>query len=164
MTRGSQHDVVAWLIGLAVAAAALVFLVYPLANALLMAFVGNGKPITFENLSFVNFERFFYSRSYQRALVNSLVSSGLATLLATLLAVPMAFAVARVEIACRSLVLALSVVPLIAPPFIGAYAWIMLLGNNGIVTQLSSHYLGLSLPPIYGLFGVTVALALSYLP
>jgi len=61
-------------------------------------------------------------------------------------------------------VLALSVIPLIAPPFIGAYAWVMILGNNGIVTQLMMEYLGVRPPPIYGPWGVTIALALSYLP
>jgi iron(III) transport system permease protein len=162
--RPRQGDLGSWLVGCAVVASALIFLVYPLINALLMAFVANGKPITFANLSLLNFERFLVPGSYQRALINSIVSCSLATLLAALLAVPMAFAVARVEIAFRSLVLALSIIPLIAPPFIGAYAWIMLLGNNGIVTQLSHQYLGVTLPAIYGLFGVTVALALSYLP
>ena len=159
-----QSDIALWLTALGVAVISILFLVYPLTNALLMAFVGKGKELTLANLSLVNFERFLVSRGYQRALVNSILSSGLATILAALLAVPMAFAVARVEIAFRSLVLALSVIPLIAPPFIGAYAWIMLLGNNGIVTQLVSRLLGMKLPPIYGLFGVTVALALSYLP
>ena len=121
-----KRDLGAWLIGISVALAALVFLVYPLVNALLMSFVGNGKPLSPSNLTFANFERFFTSRSYQRALTNSILSSVLATLVATVLAVPMAFAISRVRIAGRQLILALSVIPLIAPPFIGAYAWIML--------------------------------------
>lgn len=162
--QSGKRDLGAWLIGIAIVGGALVFLVYPLVNALLLSFVGNGKPVSLANATFANFERFFTSRSYQRALLNSLSSSILATLVATFLAVPMAFAVSRVRIAARPLILALSVIPLIAPPFIGAYAWIMLLGNNGIVTQLAAHYLGVKLPSIYGLVGVTVALALSYLP
>src|SRR5262245_14634412 len=96
--------------------------------------------------------------------MNSLVSTTIATLLAALIAVPMAFAVAKVRIVGRPVALALSVIPLIAPPFIGAYAWIMLFGNNGIVTQLVHHSFGLRLPSIYGLPGVTIALALSYFP
>ena len=157
-------DLAAWLIGTLVALAALVFLVYPLVNATLMSFVANGKPVSAANLTFANFERFFTSRSYQRALTNSVLSSVLATIIATTLAVPMAFAISRVRIAGRQLIMALSVIPLIAPPFIGAYAWIMLLGNNGILSQLAAQHLGIKLPSIYGLPGVTLALALSYLP
>lgn len=159
-----RKDLGAWIVGVVIAGAALIFLVYPLVNALLMAFVGGGKPITFANLTLTNFERFFVSRSYQRALTNSILSTVLATFLAALIAVPMAFAVSRVKIAGRNLALALSVIPLIAPPFIGAYAWIMLFGNSGIITQLAAHYFGVTLPSIYGLPGVTVALALSYFP
>lgn len=159
-----RRDAGAWIIGIVVAGAALLFLVYPLVNALLMAFVSNGKPISPTHLTLANFERFLFSRSYQRALTNSILSTVLATALAAMIAVPMAFAVARVRIAGRNLALALSVIPLIAPPFIGAYAWIMLFGNSGIVTQLVAGYFGVRLPSIYGLPGVTIALALSYFP
>ena len=157
-------DLGGWLVAVPILALALVFVVYPLGNAILLAFVRKGAEVTFANLTLLNFERFFISRSWQQAFFNSIISSGGATALAAVLAVPMAFIVARVAIPLRSLVLGLSVIPLIAPPFIGAYAWIILLGNNGIITQLVATYLGLKLPTIYGAFGVTVALALSYIP
>ena len=157
-------DLGGWLVAVPILALALVFVVYPLGNAILLAFVRKGAEVTFANLTLLNFERFFISRSWQQAFFNSIISSGGATALAAVLAVPMAFIVARVAIPLRSLVLGLSVIPLIAPPFIGAYAWIILLGNNGIITQLVATYMGLKLPTIYGAFGVTVALALSYIP
>ncbi|MBF9235763.1 ABC transporter permease [Microvirga alba] len=162
--RRLTGDPVAILVGGMALVVALVFLVYPLVNGLLLAFVRNGSDISLANLTLVNFERFFVSTSYRHAFMNSIVTSGGATLLAAALGVPMAFAVARVEIAWRPVVLALSVIPLIAPPFIGAYAWVRILGNNGIVTQLLIEYLGVRPPPIYGIWGVTIALALSYLP
>ena len=153
-----------WFVAIPIVALTLLFVVYPLGNAILLAFVRKGAEVTLGNLTLVNFERFFTSRSWQQAFVNSILSSGGATVLAAVLAVPMAFVVARIAIPLRALVLALSVIPLIAPPFIGAYAWIILLGNNGIITQLVATWLGLKLPTIYGAFGVTVALALSYIP
>lgn len=159
-----RRDPVALAVGLIAIAIALVFLAYPLINGLMLAFLRNGDAATLSNLTFANFERFFVSGSYKRALFNSILTSGAATLLAAALGVPMAFAVARVEIAWRPLILALSVIPLIAPPFIGAYAWVMILGNNGILTQLMVTYLGIRPPPIYGAWGVAIALALSYLP
>lgn len=160
----SRRDPVALLVGGTAILIALIFLLYPLINGLMLAFLKNGEPMRLSNLSFVNFERFFTSGSYQRAFWNSILTSGGATVLAAALGVPMAFMVARVNIAFRPLILALSVIPLIAPPFIGAYAWVMILGNNGIITQLMVTYLGIRPPPIYGAWGVTIALALSYLP
>lgn len=158
------RDPVALLVGFFAILVAAAFLAYPLINGLVLAFLRNGDSLSLGNLTLANFERFFISTSYKRALFNSILTSGGATLLAAALGVPLAFAVARVEIAWRPLVLALSVIPLIAPPFIGAYAWVMILGNNGILTQLMVNYLGIRPPPIYGPWGVSIALALSYLP
>ena len=157
-------DPTALLVGALAVAAALVLLVYPIGRASLVAFVRNGADIAFANLTFLNFERFFISASYQRAFWNSLWSGALSTALATALALPMAYAVARVAIPIRSLIMAMSVVPLISPPFIGSYAWIMMLGNNGIITQLLRTYVGIDLPSIYGPFGVVFALAMGYFP
>lgn len=143
---------------------ALLFLIYPLTSAVIGAFVRNGQPVTFANLTMVNFERFLISASYQRALWHSIATGAAATALATAISLPMAYAVARVSMPLRATVLGLSVLPLISPPFIGAYAWIILLGNNGIFTNLLRDYLGIGLPSIYGFLGVSVALALSYFP
>ena len=123
-----------------VALVAVVFLLYPLANAMLLAFVKNGEDPGLASLTLANFARFFTAASYQRALWNSIYSGVAATLLATLVALPMAYAVARVELPFRGLLCAMSVVPLISPPFIGAYAWIILLGKNGTITQFVAHY------------------------
>src|SRR5690606_27302398 len=63
-----------------------------------------------------------------------------------------------------NVIMALSVVPLIAPPFIGAFSWIALLGRNGIVTHYVEQWFGFGMPSIYGLFGVILALSLSLFP
>ncbi|MBM3596713.1 MAG: iron ABC transporter permease [Alphaproteobacteria bacterium] len=160
----ARYELAPIIAGVLAIAAATIFLGYPLAHVVINAVTPHGQDPALGNLTVRNFERFFISASYQRALWNSVVSSGGATLLAAAFAVPMAYTVARVDIAWRPLILALSVVPLIAPPFIGAYAWIMLLGNNGMITQTILSIFGWRLPSIYGAFGVIVALALSYFP
>lgn len=152
------------LIGLAVALVAIVFLLYPLGSAMLLAFVKNGEDPGFASLTLANFARFFTAASYQRALWNSIYAGAAATLCATAVALPMAYAVARIELPLRGLLSALSVVPLISPPFIGAYAWIILLGRNGTITQFVAQTTGITLPTIYGPPGVILALALSYFP
>ena len=152
------------MLGAAVAVIAIVFLIYPLTNAMLLAFVKNGEEPGWASLTFANFARFFTALSYQRALWNSIYSGLMATVLATVIALPMAYAVARIELPLRGLLCAMSVVPLISPPFIGAYAWIILLGRNGTITQFVHQWTGLTLPVIYGPPGVILALTLSYFP
>ena len=161
---GVERDWMAWALGIVVVLIAAMFLIYPLVNAALLAFVKNGEPVSVANLTFANFARFFTAASYQRALWNSMYSGVAATLLATALALPMAYAVARIDMPYRGLISAMTVVPLISPPFIGAYAWIILLGKNGTITQWVHAYIGWTLPAIYGPPGVILALALSYFP
>ncbi|MBI3452547.1 MAG: iron ABC transporter permease [Rhodospirillales bacterium] len=153
-----------YIVGAVCVVLALIFLVYPIAYSMLGAFLRKGEEFSFAALTLTHFERFLASPSYQRAFWNSIMAGGLSTLLATALALPMAYAIARVAIPFRALILSLSIVPLISPPFIGAYAWIILLGNNGVISQILRSHLGVDLPSIYGPFGVVVALALSYFP
>jgi len=159
-----HRDWTALALGLAVVVIAIAFLVYPLAHAMLLAFVKNGEEPGWATLTLANFARFFTAASYQRALWNSIYSGVAATLLATAIALPMAYAVARIDIPLRGLISAMTVVPLISPPFIGAYAWIIVLGRNGTLTQLVHQWTGWTLPSIYGPPGVILALALSYFP
>jgi iron(III) transport system permease protein len=60
--------------------------------------------------------------------------------------------------------MSLSVIPLIAPPFIGAYSWVILLGRRGIFTHYLDQWFGLVPPTIFGPFGIILALSLSYFP
>src|SRR6185436_8548122 len=151
-------------LGIGVAVIAALFLLYPLANALLLAFVKNGSEPAVSSLTLANFARFFTATSYQRALWNSIWTGVAATLAAAAIALPMAYAVARIAMPLRGLISAMTVVPLISPPFIGAYAWIILLGKNGTITQWLHALTGWTLPTIYGPPGVILALALSYFP
>jgi iron(III) transport system permease protein len=140
------------------------FLVYPIGKTLLHSFIAKGEVLSVANLSLVNFERFFTSPSYQNAFRNSLFVSVLTTAIAVLIALPAAFAVARIAMPFRGAIVALSVIPLISPPFIGAYSWVMLLGRSGIVTHYLNSWFGIELPSIYGAFGIVLALSMSYFP
>jgi iron(III) transport system permease protein len=164
LARPGGRDWGALALGLAVALVAVLFLLYPLGNAMLLAFLKGGDDPWLARLTLANFARFFTAASYQRALWNSVWSGLAATLVATAIALPMAYAVARIALPHRGLITAMTVVPLISPPFIGAYAWIILLGRNGTITQWVHQWTGWTLPPIYGPPGVILALALSYFP
>src|SRR5258705_12147098 len=109
--------------GSAVIVVTLAFLVYPLAHAMLLAFVTNGEEPGWASLTLANFSRFFTAASYPRALWNSIYSGVAATLLATVIALPMAYSVARIDIPFGGLISAIGVGPLISPPVIGALPW-----------------------------------------
>ena len=97
-----------------------------------------------------NYARIFSHQYYVTALNNTLIV-GLAGMLgACLLGIPLAYCMSRYHIPGKALISTLAVLALVSPPFIGAYAWIMIFGANGVVTNWfkliwhrSAHYLRL---------------------
>ncbi len=140
------------------------FLLYPIGKTVLSSFVRNEEVLNLTNLTLFNFRRFFVAGSYQNALWHSLVVAFASTGVATLLALPAAYAVSRIAMPFRNAILSLSVIPLISPPFIGAYSWVILLGKSGIVTHYLDDWFGVEMPSIYGPFGIILALSLHYFP
>jgi len=110
-----------------------------------------------------NFLSFFGSSYYTRAFFNSLLVSSGSTLLALLLGVPLAMVFSRFRFAGRGMLRVLILLSMMSPPFIGAYAWIVLFGRAGLITEWAASW-GLSLPTIYGPGGIILASALSLYP
>ena len=145
----------------------IVFLVWPLLQTVLHAFVLRGQELTWGNLTLQNFRRFFQPGLYQRSLYNSIVVSLAVVFFAMLAGVPMGYFLARVRMPFKNIFLAINVLPLILPSFVGAFSWIILLGYQGGLRQVINSVIGvfgLSLPPIYGYPGMILTLTLSYYP
>ena len=53
--------------------------------------------------------------------------------------------------------------PLILPTFIGAEAWLILLGRNGLFAKLF-HQFGLEMPTVYGWKGIVLVFTLQFFP
>lgn len=137
----------------------LVFLIYPLFNILKSSFLGanSGK------LGIENYLYFFKTKYYFTSLLNSLFVCTLATIFATLLGVPMAYLITRYNIPAKGLFYILIIISLLAPPFIGAYSWIILLGNNGIIVRFLKDF-GINIPSIYGWRGIVLVFTLQFYP
>lgn len=159
-----KFDWLPYLVGFLTIVVLFAFLLYPIGKSVLSSFVKSGDPLDLANFTLLNFEKFFISLSYQKAFLHSLVVGLAATTFATLLALPAAFAISRISMPFRNVILSLSVIPLISPPFIGAYSWVILLGKSGIFTHYIQSWFGIELPSIYGAFGIILALSLSYFP
>ena len=115
-----------------------------------------------ERLSLGNYAELFGNGYYREALLNSVLVSLAGTLGACLLGVPLALLTTRFAIPGKRLLKTLAVLSLLSPPFIGAYAWILILGNNGFLRHWLSA-LGIDAPTIYGPLGIALVFAIGLL-
>ncbi|MGV3487592.1 MAG: ABC transporter permease [Tuberibacillus sp.] len=135
----------------------LIFLVYPLFNIFISSFVKDG------HFSLATYKDFFTLQYYYKALFNSLFVCLLATAIACVLGIPMAYIMTRFELPFKNVIHILIILTLLSPPFIGAYSWILMLGNNGLITRGLGH-LGIHIPSIYGLHGMIWVFAIQFYP
>jgi iron(III) transport system permease protein len=136
------------------------FLVYPLVTLIVWGFQ---EPKTHE-WTLNNFARFFQREYYRRALLNSIVVTLVVTFWTVVIAVPMAYFVTHFTIKFQRTIDILIIISLLSPPFIGAYAWILLFGRAGIVTQFLSNTIGFEMPSIYGFNGIAMVFVLKLFP
>ncbi len=134
-------------------------LILPLFNIFKYSFIDKESGI----VSLSNYVEFFSKPYYRTAIWNTLVVSVGGTLGALLLGVPLAFFTSRFRIKGSTLLSTLAVLSLISPPFIGAYSWIIMLGRNGFLRNFLAA-IGITIPPIYGPFGIILAFTLEYYP
>lgn len=137
----------------------IVFLLYPLYNILKSSFIGAKSG----SLGLENYLYFFKTKYYFTSLINSLWICTIATILATLIGVPLAYIICRYNIPCKGLFYIMIIMSLLAPPFIGAYSWIILLGNNGIIVSWLRN-IGITIPTIYGWRGIILVFTLQFYP
>ncbi|MBR5970025.1 MAG: iron ABC transporter permease [Lachnospiraceae bacterium] len=137
----------------------LLFLIWPFSSIITNAF----KSSKAEGLTTANFERFFTKKYYSGALWNSIGISLVPTVFAVILGVPMAYLMTRYNVWGKKLWHILAILSLMSPPFLGAYAWIMMFGRAGSVTTFLAQY-GISIPTIYGFGGISTVLTLKLYP
>ena len=135
-------------------------LIYPLARLLISSMTGTGGGSETVLRTYVDF---FTKKYYYETLIHSLSVSALATVTATALGTPLAYVVNRFNIPGKLLLRAMIVLTFVSPPFIGAYAWILLLGRNGLITGWFAN-IGITLPPVYGVNGIVLVFTLHALP
>ena len=137
----------------------IVLLIYPLFNIFKASFISNetGK------LSLSNYQEFFSKTYYTKTILNSLLVSLGGTIGALLLGVPLAYFTSRFKIRGKTLLATFAVLSLLSPPFIGAYSWIIMMGNNGFLRQFFVS-IGINFPTIFGPAGIILVYSLQYYP
>lgn len=136
-----------------------ILLVIPIFRVMVLSFVDADTG----NWTLGNYVEVFTRNFYLNGLKNTLFVGVLGTIGACLVGIPLAFFTARFHLWGRAWISTLAILVLVAPPFIGAYAWIMMLGSNGFITNFFER-LGIEIPTIYGPLGIILVFTLKFFP
>lgn len=90
-------------------------------------------------LSLSNYEEFFTSNSLE-VLIDSLRIAFLTTLLCLILGYPVAYFIAKSKASTRSVLLLLVVIPMWMNFLLRTYAWMSILGKNGLLNMILSNF------------------------
>jgi len=103
---------------------------------------------------------------YLKAFLSSLKVAGVSTVFCLLLGYPMAYGIARANAKWRNTLLLLIILPFWTSFLLRVYAWMGLLGNNGLINQILQG-VGLVNEPVTMLntdFAMYIGIVYSYLP
>jgi iron(III) transport system permease protein len=123
----------------------LLFMIYPIALVVGDAFLVDG------GFSLQHFSIYWSNRFYRTGLFNSLILASLSVVATTAVGVPLAYIMVRYDFPGKKWFNALSIIPMIIPPFVGALGLRWILGNAGMV-NLFLQDLNLITDPIPFLF------------
>jgi len=134
------------------------FLLYPLAGLLKEAVY---TPET--GFTLAAFQKFFSRGYYYSTISNSLRVAIVVTFLSLALGVPFAYFYSFYHLKGRKFLFIMCLLCTMSAPFIGAYAWILLMGNNGLVTNFLKLF-GIKGMTIYGFGGIVMVQTLKLFP
>ncbi|MGY4281713.1 putative spermidine/putrescine transport system permease protein [Bradyrhizobium sp. LM2.7] len=136
-----------------------VLFVVPLTGLLLLAF---GMP----NWTIANFARIGDTPVYLTVMRNTLEISVTVTALAFMLSYPIAYALTTGGMALRTFLLIGVVLPYFTSTLARTFAWIVLLGRNGVVNQflLELGWVSQPVPMLYNRFGVILGMTHIVMP
>jgi iron(III) transport system permease protein len=129
------------------------FLLYPIIAVLIKSFRG---PAGF---TLEYYRAFFTKNYYYRSLYNTLLLGAINTVVCLVIGFCLAYMTTRGPWLLRKPLKIISLVPLIAPPYLFALSLIILFGRNGLVTRMFDlHW------ELYGFGGVVISQTLAFIP
>lgn len=155
MTRRSDFGGVWFWLSLAALVVLALFILYPLANVLASSFGAaraDGRS---------GWQVLLAEPKYVRAVINTVLLGFVVTVTTTLIGVPLAYVTARFQFPGKALIAVLPLTTLIVPEVIAAQTWLMMLGNNGLITRSLAEW-NVSLPSFYGWTGLIVVMTFIY--
>ncbi|HEV8456877.1 MAG TPA: iron ABC transporter permease [Methylomirabilota bacterium] len=106
-------------------------------------------------LTLAHYARVFTDPQLQKALWNTVVLAFWSGLAALAIGAPMAWLSARTDLPCSRVIRSLIMASFVTPPFLGAFAWVMLAGPNaGYLNKLYRDLTGAE-APLFNIFSMT---------
>ena len=135
-----------------------VFFIYPICTLLRQAFTTKEAALTLDN-----FIKFFSKPYYYNTIFNSFKVSLAVMAVSLAIGIVMSYFYSFYELKGSKFILVSSILCCMSAPFIGAYAWILLLGRSGAMT-LMLKALGIKVGSIYGFGGILLVQATKLYP
>ncbi len=135
-----------------------VFFIYPICTLLRQAFTTKEAAFTLDN-----FVKFFSKPYYYNTIFNSFKVSLAVMAVSLAIGIVMSYFYSFYELKGSNFILISSILCCMSAPFIGAYAWILLLGRSGAMTLLLKA-LGIKVGSIYGFGGILLVQATKLYP
>ena len=135
-----------------------VFFIYPICTLLRQAFTTKEAAFTLDN-----FVKFFSKPYYYNTIFNSFKVSLAVMAVSLAIGIVMSYFYSFYELKGSKFILISSILCCMSAPFIGAYAWILLLGRSGAMT-LMLKALGIKVGSIYGFCGILLVQATKLYP
>ncbi len=159
MKSGKKPLSIWLLITFAILGLFIIFVVFPIVLILYKSIIMEDGSI-----SFAYFAKFFSKKFYWSTLINSFKVTIASTLVSAILGLIMAYVLRSVKIKGSKYLNILIVISYLSPPFIGAYAWVQLLGRNGFITRILNSIFNVQLGGIYGFAGIVLVFSLQSFP
>lgn len=134
-----------------------IFLIYPLGKLL--------KESVFRDGSFTldAFATFFGQSYYWGSVLNSVKVAVCVMVFSLLLGIPFSYFYTFYRLRGRKVLFVLCLLCTMSAPFIGAYAWVLLMGNSGLITNILKS-VGIKGVTIYGFGGIVLVQSLKLFP
>lgn len=136
------------------------FLVLPLLSSLIPTFFQRNS------FSFQLYSEFFKDSYFMRVLWRTLVNSFFVTLICAVLGLPVSYVISGVSKKWKGILIALTLFPLLTNSVIRSFAWITILGKNGVINSLLMQW-GIIKEPItllYTDFAIIIGSVYLFLP
>jgi iron(III) transport system permease protein len=134
------------------------FLILPLGGLLKEAIYTKDTGFTI-----ASFQKFFSRSYYYNTIGHSLKIAIVVTIVSLGLGIPFAYFYSFYNLKGRKFLFVMCLLCTMSAPFIGAYAWILLMGNNGLVTNFLK-LLNIKNITIYGFGGIVMVQSLKLFP